>query len=98
LTTTDWDVAYADGDSPDCSKGNGSILGIVPTKVKHLFPMPEYTRTTIEWILGNFLLMRIPPDRLHRLSTRNWIDYCGDGMYTNSSEDMIKMMKEAGII
>lgn len=100
LLNNDWDVAYGDAASEinGYLRGNGSILGINPSKVGYLFPMPEYTKTTVEWIIGNFLLRQLELKQLHSISTRNWLDYCGDGMYTNSSEDMINMMKEAGII
>ena len=89
--------------------GNGSILGIVPSKVRHLFPMVEHLHSTIEWMIGNLLLRQIP-DRIHCLSTRKWAlisdkgdnngwpDYCGDGLYTNSSEEMTEDLKKAGII
>lgn len=98
VVDTDWDVCYADGDSSDASKANGSILGIVPIKCLPYFPLPETLGVPIEWMIGGNLLRHIDPARLHRLSTRHWIDYCGDGMYTNSSEDMINMMKAAGIL
>lgn len=99
LLETDWDVAYADGDSADASKANGSILALRPARVAHLFPMPcHFGLPAIEWVIGGHLLRFIPPDRLHRLSTRNWIDYCGDGRYTNSSEVMAADMRKAGIL
>lgn len=98
LVDTDWDAAYADGDSPDCSRANGSIVGIVPSRVSWLFPMTEYENTTVEWMVGNLLLRQLPQDRVHRLTTRNWIDYCGDGIYTNSSEVMEVELKKAGIL
>lgn len=99
LVESDYDVAYADWDSyDDYLRGNGSILCIVPSKVKHLFPMPEIPNVSIEWLLGGTLLKGTAPDRLHRLSTRDALNYNGDGVYTNSSETMIKMMKEAGIL
>ena len=99
LMNSDYDVAYGDWDSyGEYLRGNGSILCIVPTKVSHLFPMPESQGVSIEWLLGGALLKQIAPDRLHRLSTRDALNYHNDGMYTNSSETMINMMTEAGII
>jgi hypothetical protein len=63
-----------------------------------LFPIPEARNVSIEWLLGGHLLTHIQPNRLHRLSTRDALDYHGDGLYTNSSETMISMMKEHGIL
>lgn len=97
LKNTDWDAAYASAFTPDARTANGAILGIVPSKVKDLFPIPEIP-TSIENLLGEGLLMRIPQDRVHKLSTREWIDYKGDGIYTNSSAEMEAHMKAAGIL
>jgi len=100
LIDADYDVAYGDAESKLAGylKGNGSILCINPSKVKHLFPIVEYLRTTVEWIIGTQLLMKINPSRLHSISTRKWIDYCGDGSYTNSSVVMEQHMKDVGIL
>jgi hypothetical protein len=99
LLENDWDVAYADGDSPDATKANGSILAIRPARVAHLFPMPcHFGLPAIEWVIGGHLLRHIPENRLHRLSTRKWINYCGDGIYTNSSEVMEQELRKAGIL
>jgi hypothetical protein len=103
LLDNEWDIAYGDADSEQAGflKGNGSIIGIRPSRIPHLFPMPEYTSCTIEWVIGNYLLRQVEPEQLHSLSTRTWWDvpnYHGDGIYTNSSQHMAQMMKEAGII
>ena len=111
-TTGQWDICYGDADSERAGhlRGNGSILGIVPSKVKHLFPMVEHLSTTVEWMIGNLLLRQLPANRIHCLSTRKWSinngeldnngwpDYCGDGIYTNSSLVMEEELKKAGII
>ena len=72
--------------------------------------MVEHLHTTIEWMVGNLLLRQLPADRIHCLSTRKWYvnpngldnngwpDYCGDGIYTNSSLAMEEELKKAGII
>lgn len=98
LIESDWDVAYADGDSKDASKANGSILGLIPSKVKHLFPTPETFGVPVEYLIGGNILSKISPNKLHRLSTRNWIDYKGDGSYTNSSSIIEAHMRKAGIL
>jgi len=111
-TTGKWAICYGDADSAKAGylRGNGSILGIVPRKVAHLFPITEFLNTTIEWMVGNLLLRQLPEDKIHCLSTRTWVtnsaegdnngwpDYGGDGLYTNSSEVMIEHLTKAGII
>jgi hypothetical protein len=93
-----WDVCYGDWDSwPGHPRANGSILCIVPSKVSHIFPIPE-VMGSIEDQVGEFILKNIPGDRLHRLSTREALNYHGDGRYTNSSEEMILDLKAAGIL
>jgi hypothetical protein len=98
LVNSDYDVAYGDWDSwPGHLRANGSILCINPNKVKHLFPVLEVAGS-IEDQLGEFLLKHIPQDRLHKLSTREALNYHNDGCYTNSSEEMISEMKKVGIL
>ena len=101
VVENDWDVCYAEWDAtpPELvNRANGSILGIVPVKVAHLFPVPEVTTCAIEWLIPGYILQHISPDRRYRLTTRHAIDYCGDGMYTNSSEVIEQELKKAGII
>ena len=92
----DFDVCYANADQ-HILEANASILAIVPTRVKHLFPLPEKPQR-VENLLMESLTSKIPGDRLHRLSTRNWIDYMGDGVYTNGSDIIARSLKEVGII
>lgn len=98
LMAFDYDVAYGDWDSwPGHLRANGSIICIVPSKVKDIFPIPEVVGS-IEDQVGAFVLQHIPEGRLHRLSTREALNYHNDGCYTNSSEEMISEMTKAGII
>ena len=60
--------------------------------------MPEIPNVSIEWLLGGSLLKQIPSDRLHRISTRDALNYYGDGFYTNSSEKIEQALRQAGII
>ena len=106
LIDHDWDVAFAEWDAspPDYSnRANGSILGIVPARVEHLFPVPETFTVAIEWLIPGYILKYIPSDRLYRVTTRHGSDYRegpqygGDGCYTNSSEVIREEMIRAGI-
>jgi hypothetical protein len=98
LVGNPWHVAYANGYAGN-HQANGSILGINPAKVKHIFPLKENYNGTVENSIGEQLLKKIKKvDNLYRIKNRNWIDYCGDGIYTNSSKDMEEELKKANII
>jgi hypothetical protein len=98
LMAFDYDVAYGDWDSwPGHLRANGSILCIVPSKVKDIFPIPEVVGS-VEDQVGSFILQHIHEDKLHKLSTRKALNYYNDGCYTNSSEEMINKMKGVGIL
>jgi len=93
IVENSYDIAYASGDRD--INANGSLLVINPQKVKHLFPLPE-VRVPIESLLETHLVSRV--ENRYSIKHRKWIDYCGDGIYTNSSADMIREMKASGII
>lgn len=98
LDENDWDVAFASGFSPT-SNVNASIIGIVPSKLTNIFPLPETNKVPIETTLTKALIGKIKKrKRVYQLKCRNWIDYCGDGQYTNSSEIIEKDLKAHGII
>jgi hypothetical protein len=98
LVENDWDVAFASGYEVGLGNANGSILGIVPTKVAHLFPMAETTGTNIEVLIGRELLLRMDPVHIYQIVNRRWVDYCGDGQYTNNSDVIEQDLRNAGII
>lgn len=105
LIDNDYDVAFASAgmvwNNPNFA--NASILAFNPKRVAHVFPLPEQ-RGWIEHILGHALIEKINPSRLYSIQNRIWVrtdpgpNYCGDGIWTNSSEVMTQAMKEAGII
>jgi hypothetical protein len=98
LDENDWHVAFASGYNKDAN-ANGSIIGINPAKVDHLFPINETAKGTVEAVLTNHLIKRIKKkSNVYQIENRKWIDYCGDGKYTNSSEEIEEEMKKAGII
>jgi hypothetical protein len=98
LIENDWIVAFASGYNSD-GNANGSILGINPKRVDHLFPLDETARGTVEHILTHQLVKQIKKkSNVYQIKNRKWIDYCGDGLYTNSSEIIEEEMKKAGII
>ena len=101
IVNEDYDIAIAS--SWDEYGANGSILCINPSKVKHAFPLPETNpllgnNQCIERLLHLGLTVRIKEKRVYRFKNRKWIDYCGDGIYTNSSKEMIEELTKAGII
>jgi hypothetical protein len=98
LNENAWNVAFASGYSREAN-ANGSILGINPSKVNHLFPLNESAKGTVEYLLTNQLIKKVKTkSNVYQIDNRKWIDYCGDGKYTNSSEEIEEEMKKVGII
>ncbi len=97
LIVNDWDVAYASGYA-GAYHANGSILGINPSKLGHVFPLEENYPGTVEDSIGEQLLQKVEKDRLYCMQYRKWVNYCGDGIYTNSSVDMENELRKAQII
>lgn len=98
LVDNEWHIAFAPGYN-NKQNANGSILGINPNKVKHLFPINEKLRIPVEQLLTENLVKRIKKvSSVYKIKNRKWVDYCGDGKYTNSSEEMEEEMKKVGII
>jgi hypothetical protein len=95
LVENDYDVAIAPGDSD--TTANGALIVINPHKVAGFFPVAEY-KVPIEALIRDTVMNNVPIDRLYRIKNRKWIDYCGDGVYTNSSEEMVAELQKAGII
>jgi hypothetical protein len=95
LIEHDFDFAYAGWDHEH--DVNGSIMCLRPKRLQHLFPIDE-NGTHVESHLRHHLKEKVPAERLYCIQNRTGPDYKGDGMYTNSSEDMIKMLTEAGIL
>lgn len=75
-----FDVAYAGWNTG----ANGSILCVRPSVIGHRFPIPEI-RANVEGVFGDWV--RSIENR-HQLSTRNEIDYRGDGYYANTYEEI----------
>ena len=99
VVDVDWDLAYGPwAEWQGCYSVNGSILGVVPSKVGHCFPVGEMENVTVEWLFYNMLIRQVDKDRVHAFSTRREDNYFGDGMYTNSSEVIEEKMREAGIL
>jgi hypothetical protein len=99
IITNDSPIMFGQGDG-NIFAANGSILCINPTHpdVKNKFPLPEVRNYSVEMLLLQHLLAPLSnKDLAHPLSTRKWIDYCGDGIYTNSSEEIEQELIKAGI-
>ena len=95
LLANDYDVAYAPTEIP--YEANGGLLTINPKNVSWLFPLPE-SQMPIEGLLAEHLISKVNPDRLHKLSTRVWLDYKGDGLHTNGSDVIEEELKKVGIL
>lgn len=95
LVENEYDAAIAPGDHDQ--NANGAIIVINPARLTGIFPIAEY-RVPIEALIQQTIIDKMPSEKIYRIKNRKWIDYCGDGIYTNSSEDMIREMKAVGII
>lgn len=69
---------------------NGSILAIVPSKLKHHFPISE-AKACVEGVLGDWC-RKIPHH--HVISTRYELDYHGDGYYANTYDEIVPAIKK----
>jgi hypothetical protein len=106
LKENDWDLAYGTWWGPNSNDNldvNASVIGINPSKSKHLFPLPEMEQY-IEFLLKDNLLKPCIKDNLNVYQMKNrtynsqGCNYHGDGIWTNSAEEMEKLMKENEII
>lgn len=100
LLTNSFDIAYGDTDQGDFT-ANACILAFNPSNVKKYFPLADkfVHGNTIEQLLRDRLIAPAMKDGLsiYRIENRKWVDYCGDGLYTNSSKVMEEEMTKAGI-
>lgn len=95
IQETDFSVAYGGWGRYD--EWNGSLLCVMPHEVQDFFPISERLGETVERCLrDNFL--QIDVARKHKLSTRNELDYGGDGCYTNFPQVMKAKLWKAGIL
>lgn len=81
-------------------EANACIMAFRPKQVAKWFPLPEGPEA-IEVLFARKLVKPLVKEgiiKLHKLTTRKWTDYCGDGLYTNSSEVIKEEMVKAGIL
>jgi hypothetical protein len=81
-------------------EANACIMAFRPKRIANHFPLPEGP-DPIEILLRKYLVEPVLNEgtqHIHRLTTRNWTDYCGDGLYTNSSDVIREEMVKAGIL
>lgn len=97
LTQNEFDIAY--GPTETLNHANACILAVNFKRAEKYFPLPEI-RDPIELLLSHNLIGPAKNDGLnvYEIKNRKWIDYCGDGLYTNSSEVMREEMIKAGIL
>lgn len=92
LNEVDFDVAYAkwaDG-------ANGSLLCFNPLKSHRMFPIPEQ-KCPVEHILIE-AIRKVDKHRIYPVSTRDGIDYKGDGIYANSVNEIKPILQQKGIL
>lgn len=96
LEKNEFSLAYAPWDTDDTA--NASILCINPKEVEHLFPLPEHKNSYIESYIRDHLINQIPKNKVYAIKNRKYINYFGDGFYTNSSRDIRLSLKSVAII
>lgn len=97
LIENDFSLAYAPWDHPSELDANGSILCMNLEHLDSLFPIPEHGHM-IEWRVSESIVQKVRQDRIYKIKNRRRIDYFGDGLYTNSSDEIEKELKKANII
>jgi len=97
LEENDFSLAYAPWDHPSELDANGSILCMNLVDLDSLFPIPEQGHM-IEWRISESIVQKVRQDRIYKIRNRRRINYFGDGMYTNSSDEIEKELKKANII
>lgn len=97
LEENDFSLAYAPWDHPSELDANGSILCVNFAHLDGLFPILE-EGSMIEHRIAESLVMRVSPSARYKIKNRRRIDYHGDGMYTNSSIEIEKELRKAGIL
>lgn len=74
-----------------------NILSFVPSKVGHIFPIPE-KRKYIEILLRENLLDKVPNNDTYKIKNRDYINYFDDGIFTNSAQEIEFCLRQKGII
>lgn len=102
LQENDFSLAYAPWDHPfaatEQKDANASILCFNPKKVSSCFPISEEGGQIVELRIADALTSKIPDNELYKIKNRKQLNYFGDGMYTNSSQDIRNALVEAGIL
>jgi len=97
LVDNDFSLAYAPWDHPSELDANGSIICMNLLELDALFPIPEHG-SMIEHRLAESVVQRVNPERRYKIKNRRRINYFGDGMYTNSSQEIEDELRKANII
>ena len=90
-------LAYAPWDDPSELDANASIICMNLAHLEALFPIPE-EGYVIEGRIRDFIVTRVKEEYRYKIKNRRRIDYFGDGMYTNSSEEIERELRKANIL
>lgn len=101
LEENEYDMAWAYWTAPPPSSEfdvSGAIISFRPLSVKDLFPLPERCQY-IEHLLREEFLKKLPVNCIsYKMKYRNYINYYGDGIFTNDYREIEKELKKVGII
>ena len=95
----DWDVLWIGWDGDNVNAANASMLGVRPKTLASFFPMPEHPGM-VELIIGSEFVKPIRQAGLRdrQVTTRNGVDYMGDGEWVNSSVHIQRHLEQVGIL
>jgi hypothetical protein len=97
LEEHDFALAYAPWDHPSELDANGSIICMNLAHLDALFPIPEEGHM-IEHRIWESVVNRVKEEHRYKIKNRRRINYFGDGMYTNSSEEIENELRKANIL
>jgi hypothetical protein len=105
LLENNFDLAWCNWPGPNPIKYsnrhyglNASTIAINPKKINHIFPMPEMEEY-VENVLGFELHDKCEAEgfEIVRIPTRQYTDYCGDGIHTNNVNEIKTELSKAKI-
>lgn len=92
-----YSLAYAPWDHPSELDANASIICMNLAHLDALFPIPEEGHM-IEHRIWESIVNRVNEEYRYKIKNRRRINYFGDGMYTNSSEEIENELRKANIL
>lgn len=100
LEQNEFDFAWAYWPAPNTGNMEdvaGNIMCIRPSRLSSIFPIPEKNQY-IEILLRENLLNKTDRTKVYQIKNRHWVNYYGDGVFTNDLPVIERELKKVGII